>query len=72
MSIVDPSRSEVKNIFDPIVDCIVRLVKQQVTDVHRKGEKVAVSDPEPSSDQQLSRPYRRSSLSAGSVPPSIF
>ncbi|KAF8243917.1 hypothetical protein K440DRAFT_611241 [Wilcoxina mikolae CBS 423.85] len=32
---------EVKKIFDPIVDCIVRLVKQQVTDVHRKGEKVA-------------------------------
>ena len=35
-------RSEVKKIFDPVIDCIVCLVGQQVTDVTRKGERVSV------------------------------
>lgn len=35
-------REDVEKIFDPIVDRIVALVKQQVSDVERKGENVAV------------------------------
>jgi hypothetical protein len=34
---------DVKQIFDPIVDRIVKLVKQQVRGVGKKGERVAVS-----------------------------
>jgi hypothetical protein len=34
---------DVKQIFDPIVDRIVKLVKQQVRGVEKKGERVAVS-----------------------------
>ncbi|KAF8242419.1 actin-like ATPase domain-containing protein [Wilcoxina mikolae CBS 423.85] len=33
--------NEVQKIFDPIVDCIIKLVKQQVDEVKQKGEKVA-------------------------------
>jgi len=40
---VDLTRSEVQKIFDPVVDRIVNLVKQQVLAVERKGDHVAVS-----------------------------
>ena len=33
---------DVQKIFDPVIDRIVDLVKQQVRDVERKGENVAV------------------------------
>jgi hypothetical protein len=35
--------NDVKQIFDPIVDRIVKLVKKQVRGVQKKGEKVTVS-----------------------------
>jgi hypothetical protein len=38
---------EVKKIFDPVVNHIIDLVKEQVVRVQEKGEAVAVSRPTP-------------------------
>jgi hypothetical protein len=43
LTVMSVFSQDVKNIFDPVINPIIELVKQQVLRVQEKGENVAVS-----------------------------